>query len=121
MLIAFWIVAALLALFYVYSGGAKVVRSREKLQPMMHWVDSTPLPIVRVIGLLEVLGAIGLILPALTGILPSLTVVAALGLVAVQVGAIILHVVRGEVRQLGLNVVLLILAGVVAWLATVWN
>ena len=83
MLIAYWIIAGLLALFYVYSGGTKVVRSREQLKPMMGWVETTPLPAVRAIGVLEVLAAIGLILPPLTGIAPWLALVAAAGLVLV--------------------------------------
>jgi hypothetical protein len=120
MLIAYWIVAALLALFYVYSGGVKILRSREKLQPMMKWVDSTPLPVVRLIGVLEVLGAIGLIVPPLTGIAPALAFAAAVGLVAVQVGAVIVHLARGEARQLGFNIALIVLAVVTVWLATFW-
>ena len=120
MLIAYWIIAGLLAVFYLYSGAMKVVRSREKLQPMMHWVERAPMPAVKLIGALEVLAAVGLILPPLTGIAPWLALAAAVGLVLVQVGAIILHLVRGEARQLGLNAALLVLAGVVVWLATIW-
>ena len=68
--IAYWIVAGLLAVFYLYGGGLKVIRTREQLQPMMQWVDSMPMPAVRAIGVIVVLGAIGLILPPLTGIAP---------------------------------------------------
>ena len=79
-----------------------------------------PLSVVRVIGLLEVLGVIGLILPPLVGVLTWLTVAAAVGLVLVQIGGITLHLRRGEVRVLGLNVALLALAAVEIWLATIW-
>lgn len=120
MLVAYWIIAGFLALFYLYSGGVKVVRSREKLQPMMKWVDRAPMAGVRAIGVLEVLGAIGLILPPLTGIAPGLAIAAAVGFVLVQIAATILHVVRGESRQIGLNIALLILAAVTIWLATIW-
>jgi hypothetical protein len=120
MLIAYWIVAALLALFYAYSGGAKIVRSRESLLPMMHWVERAPMAGVRAIGVLEVLGAIGLIVPPLTGIVPGLAIAAAIGLALVQVAGTILHLVRGEARQIGLNIALLVIAVVAAWLATVW-
>lgn len=120
MLIAYWIIAGLLALFYVYSGGMKAISSRAKLQPMMGWVEHTPMAGVRLIGVLEVLAAIGLVLPPLTGIAPWLALVAAIGLVLVQIAATILHLVRGEVRQIGLNIALLVLAVVAAWLATVW-
>jgi hypothetical protein len=118
--IAYWIVAGLLALFYLYSGGIKVLQSREKLRPMMGWVDTVPMGFVRTIGVLEVLGAIGLILPPLTGIAPWLALAAAIGLVLVQIGGIILHLSRGEAKVIGLNIVLLVVAGLAVWLATVW-
>ncbi|MGG7462883.1 DoxX family protein [Plantibacter sp. YIM 135347] len=120
MIVAYWIVAGLLAVLYLFSGGSKVFRSQARLQPMMNWVDTMPMPAVRAIGVLEVLGAIGLVLPPLTGILPWLAIVAAVGLVLVQIGAIILHLSRGEAKSLGLNIVALVLAGVAVWLATVW-
>ncbi|MFF1572295.1 DoxX family protein [Leifsonia sp. NPDC058292] len=120
MFVAYWIAAALLAVFYLYSGAVKVVRSRESLRPMMKWVDKTPMPAVRAIGALEVLAAIGLILPPLTGIAPWLALLAASGLVLVQIAATALHLARGESRQIGLNVGLLVLAAVTIWLATVW-
>lgn len=50
MSVAYWVVAGLLALFYVYGGGVKLVRSKEQLQPMMAWVDTTPMPAVRASG-----------------------------------------------------------------------
>ncbi|MFF5083137.1 DoxX family protein [Actinoplanes sp. NPDC000266] len=120
MQIAYWIVAVLLALVYLYSGGLKVLRSRDQLRPMMGWVDSVPLPLLRTIGVLEILGAAGLILPPLTGILPGLALAAAVGLVLVQIGGIALHLSRGEARLIGFNIVLLVLAAVAVWLATVW-
>ena len=120
MVVAYWIVAGLLALFFLYAGGIKVVQTQEKLRPMMAWVDSVPMGLVRTIGALEVLGAIGLILPPLTGIAPWLALASAIGFVLVQVGGIILHVSRGEARVIGLNIVLVVAAAVTVWLASVW-
>ncbi|MEV6107963.1 DoxX family protein [Streptomyces sp. NPDC051940] len=120
MQVAYWIVAGLLALFYAYAGGKKVLQGQEELRPMMAWVDTVPMPLVKLIGTLEVLGAIGLVLPPLTGIAAGLAVAAAVGLVAVQIGGMALHLSRGEVRETGLNITLLVLAGVAAWLGTVW-
>ncbi|MFJ9123964.1 DoxX family protein [Streptomyces sp. NPDC102340] len=119
MKLAYWIVAGLLALFYVYSGGLKVVRSREQLRPMMAWVDSTPMGAVRAIGALELLGALGLVLPPLAGIAPWLALVAAIGFVVLQIGATWLHLRRGE-RQVALNGVLLGASAVVVALSTTW-
>jgi DoxX-like family len=120
MQVAYWIVAAVLALFYLYSGGIKVVRSKDQLRPMMGWIDSVPLRLVRTIGVLEVLGALGLVLPPLTGVAAGLALVAATGLVLIQVGGISLHLRRGEARLIGLNIVLLALAGAAIWLSTSW-
>ena len=87
---------------------------------MMGWVDSMPLGLVRTIGVLEVLGALGLILPPLTGIAAWLALAAAFGLVLVQIGGSILHLSRGETKQIGLNIALLIVGGVLVWLSTMW-
>lgn len=118
--LAYWIIGTLLAVFYLYAGGKKVAQSREQLQPMMGWVDRVPMPLVRTIGVLEVLGAAGLILPPLTGIAPWLAVAAAIGLVLIQIGGIAVHLSRGETRQIGLNIALLAAAVAAAWLGTTW-
>lgn len=118
MIVAYWIVAGLLALVYLAAGIIKVARPKEQLQAAgMAYVEDFGSPSVKLIGLVEILGALGLILPALTGIAPWLTVVSAIGLVLVQVGGIVVHVRRGESSKLGINVGLLVLAGVAVWLA----
>jgi DoxX-like protein len=120
MKIAYWVVAGLLAAFYLYAGGKKVAQTKEQLQPMMGWVDRVPMPLVRTIGVLEVLGAAGLILPPATGIAPGLAVAAAAGLVLIQVGGIGVHLSRGEARLIGLNIGLLVTAVAAVGLATTW-
>jgi DoxX-like family len=120
MTVAYWIVAALLALVYLYAGGLKVLRSPDQLRPMMGWIDTLPLRLIRSIGALEVLGALGLILPPLTGIAPALALAAAIGFLLIQAGAISLHLRRGEARLIGFNIFLLVLAGVALWLSTTW-
>ncbi|MFF9496904.1 DoxX family protein [Streptomyces flaveolus] len=117
MSIAYWVVAGLLALFSVYSGALKVVRSRDQLRPMMAWVDRVPLPALRALGTVEVLGATGLILPPLTGIVPVLAPAAAVGFVVLQTGAIAVHL-TGEDRRITLNIGLAVTAAVTVWLAT---
>jgi hypothetical protein len=118
--IAYWIVAGLLAVFNLYAGGTKLTRSKEQLEPMMAWVDTIPMGVVRLIGTLEVLGAVGLVLPPLTGVLPWLAVVAAAGFLVLQVLATGLHLSRGEVKVVPLNAVLVVVSAVTVWLATVW-
>src|SRR5580698_4180223 len=116
MTVAYWILATLLALIYLYSGGLKVLRSPDQLRPMMGWIDTLPLRLVRAIGALEVLGALGLILPPLTGIGLALALAASTGFLLIQVGAISLHLRRGEARLTGFNGSLLVLAGAAIWL-----
>jgi uncharacterized membrane protein YphA (DoxX/SURF4 family) len=115
MQIFLWIVAGLLALAFLAAGGMKLTQPREKLAASMAWVEDFNAPMIKLIGGLEVLAAIGLILPAATGIAPILTPLAAVGLVLVMIGAIITHLRRGEYQMIVANAVLLILAAVVAW------
>jgi hypothetical protein len=75
---------------------------------------------VRTIGVLEILGAAGLVLPPLTGIAAWLAIAAAIGLVLIQAGGITVHLIRGEARLIGLNIALLAIAAAAAWLGTTW-
>ena len=120
MLVAYWVLASLLAVFYLYSGGKKVVQSRDQLRPMMAWVDDLPLGLTRTVGALEVLGAVALVVPPLVGVAPWLAFAAAVGFVLLQVGATALHLSRGERENIGLNLGLVVAAGVTVWLATIW-
>jgi uncharacterized membrane protein YphA (DoxX/SURF4 family) len=90
---ALWIVQALLALLFLFAGGMKLIQPIEALTQQM------PLPglFVRFIGVAEVLGAIGLILPGLLRIRPWLTPLAAVGLVLIMIGATVLTLAGGEV------------------------
>jgi hypothetical protein len=114
--IALWIVQGLLALVYLAAGGLKVVRPRERLIATgnFDWMKDTSDAGVKAVGLVELLGAVGLILPWLTGIVPILTPIAALGLVVVQIGALRVHLSRNEYQPLSANVLLLLLAAFVA-------
>lgn len=115
--IVYWIVAGLLALFYLYGGTLKVIHSPDRLRPMMAWVDRISLPALRTLGTIEVLGATGLVLPPLTGVMPSLAVAAAIGFVLLQIGAIVVHLTGGD-RRIALNVALATAAAVTIWPAT---
>ncbi len=112
--IALWIVQILLALAFLMAGVMKSTQPIDKLAVRMKWVNAMKPPqLVRVIGILEILGAIGLILPAVTDILPWLTPVAAIGLVLTMIGAMIVHIRLGEGSHIAPNIVLLLLAAFV--------
>src|SRR5437870_4653156 len=108
--ITLWIVQGLLALAFLLAGSMKAFSPLATLKKNMSWVNEVPAAFVRFIGVAELLGAIGLILPAVTGIQPWLTVAAAAGLVVVMVSAAVFHTSRREFSGLGAPVVLLLLA-----------
>lgn len=114
--IALWIVQGVLALTYLAAGGLKLARPREQLVATgrFDWMKDTSDAGVKGVGAVEVLGALGLILPGLTGIAPILTPIAAVGLVIVQIGALRVHLRRNERQPLPANVLLLLLAAFVA-------
>ena len=115
--IVLWILAALLAAVFLAAGGMKLAQPKEKLvaSPNMAWAGDFSPGMIKAIGALEVLAAVGLILPAVLGIVPVLVPLAAVGLVLLMVGAAITHARRKESRAIVTNVVLIVLAGVVAW------
>ncbi|MEV6830988.1 DoxX family protein [Amycolatopsis sp. NPDC051102] len=114
--VVLWIAAGLLAVLYLFAGGMKLATPREKLleNPNMGWVADFSETTVKGIGAVEILGALGLILPWALDIAPVLTPLAATGLAVVQVGAIVVHARRKETKALPMNVVLLLLAAFVA-------
>jgi uncharacterized membrane protein YphA (DoxX/SURF4 family) len=109
--IALWVIQILLAIAFLVSGITKAIRPSEKLR-----VEFTELQpgVIRLVAVAEVLGALGLILPGVTGIAPALTPVAAAGLAIIMVGAVVTHARRHEVKSVVVNVVLLALTVVVA-------
>ena len=112
-----WIVQGLIAVMFAMAGLMKLSKSRDDLmkQKDMIWVESVSAGNIRLIGLLELLAAVGLIVPQLTGILPWLTPLAALGLVLTMEGAVALHVKRGDgMKMISRNILFMLLAGIVA-------
>ena len=114
--IVLWIIAGLLAVAFAGAGLMKLAQPKEKLAASgMGWTEQFSPAAVKAIGALEVLAAIGLILPAALDIAPILVPVAALGLIALMIGAALTHARRKENPMIGANVLLLVLAAVVAW------
>lgn len=114
--IVLWIIASLLAVAFVAAGAMKLVQPKEKLAASgLAWTEDFSPGVVKLIGGLEVLAAIGLILPAVLDIVPVLVPLAAVGLIALMIGAAITHARRKESQMIVANLVLLALAAVVAW------
>ena len=111
--IALWIVQGLLAAMYLMAGQLKAFQTA-KAKEQMPWAKNRSDAFVRVVGISELLGALGLILPLVTGILPWLTVLAAIGLTLIQLLAIFTeHLPKKEYNVIPVNIVLLALSGFV--------
>jgi len=119
--VALWIAQGLVAAVTLLTGAAKAIVPREKLAERMHWASTWPRGRIKLLGLAEVAGALGLVLPMATGIAPVLTPVAALCLAVLMGGAIQTHVRLGEGFMPALIIGVLcvgIAAGRFAWLHT---
>jgi uncharacterized membrane protein YphA (DoxX/SURF4 family) len=114
---ALWIIAGLLAAAFLAGGTIKLALPKRTLAaaPGGGWVEDFRAGNVKAIGTLEVLAAIGLVLPAVLGIAPVLVPLAAVGLVLLMIGAIITHLRRHEAKPILANVAYLALAVFVAW------
>src|SRR5437773_10399610 len=111
MIIALWVVQGLLAPVFLFAGGMKLVLPIEKM------TAEIPMPgaFLRFIGVAEVLGALGLILPGLLRIRPGLTPLAAVGLVVIMIGATVLTLAAGAVAVALISLIVGLLAAFVAY------
>lgn len=112
--IALWIIQVVLAVAFVASGLSKVARPRLALADRMPYVQDFSDAQIKGIGVLELLAAIGLIVPPLLHVATFLTPLAAVGLVLLMAGAAFTHLRRHEPQSVVVNGVLLILAAIVA-------
>jgi putative oxidoreductase len=113
--VTLWIVQIILALMFGLAGAMKAATPMPVLLQKMAWVGSVPPGLVRFIGLCELVGAIGLVLPAATRIKPGLTALAATGLLAIMALAVPFHISRGETKLVAAPITLGLLAAFVAW------
>ncbi|MCP4139651.1 MAG: DoxX family protein [Chloroflexi bacterium] len=115
--IVLWILQGLLAFMFLMAGMMKISQTKDGLKEKgagrMDWVDDVSPENIKLIGILEILGALGLVLPQLTGILPWLTPLAAVGLALTMAGATVLHARRSD--PLVPTIMLLLFAAFVAY------
>jgi len=110
-----WGVQVLVALAFFATGLLKIIKAPEELAVAQAWVSHFAPWMVRAIGGLEVLGAIGLVVPSASRIMPRLTVFAAIGLAVLMIGAGATHVMIGEPVLATAPAVLTVLCGLIAW------
>ncbi|MNK18570.1 hypothetical protein D3C87_367780 [compost metagenome] len=110
-----WTAQILVSGTLLWAAFVKLVQPIEALEKMWPWTGEIPPAFVRLTGAIDLLGALGLLLPMLLRFKPILTPVAALGIVLLMVCAIIFHISRGEASQIGFNVVFALLAAFIAF------
>lgn len=115
--LALWICAVILAGAALASGILKIFVPKEKLAtaPGGEWTENASVGFVKTLGVLELLAAVGLILPAVVGIVPVMVPVTAVCWVLLMIGAMVTHGRRGEVRFMMLNLMYLAIAAFIAW------
>lgn len=113
--IALWVAQALIAVAFCMIGFIKLTTPIADLSQMMAWTGEYPEGFVRIIGLIDIAGGLGMLLPSLTRILPRLTVIAAMAATVLQVLAIGFHISRGEGAMTPLNFILLALILFILW------
>jgi hypothetical protein len=112
--VALWIAQGLLALVFGFAGSMKLLTPIDELAKNAAWIKDAAW-LIRFIGVSEVAGALGMLLPALSRIRPRLTSLASVGLLTIMVLATGFHLMRGEARFTPVTIALGALAGFVAW------
>lgn len=114
---ALWIIQAFLAAVFLYSGIMKTSQQREKLVSIgQTGVADLSYPVIRLIGISEILGAAGIIAPLATGIWPFLTSLTAVCFAAIMVMAAAIHYKRAEFKSVAFNITVLLLSVLVAYM-----
>lgn len=113
--IGLWVVQSILAVMFLMAGANKLFQSISELSKMLQWVTQVPEVLVRFIGISEVLGSLGLLLPSIFRIKPILTPIAAIGLAAVMLLATFFHISKGEASVIAMPIVFMAMAVFVAW------
>jgi len=115
---ALWIISGFLAVAYLVGGAGQILLSKERYRafgPSQHWVDDFSAGHIKAIGAIKVVGAIGLVLPAMLNIAPVLVPLAACGLMLLMAGAATTRFRRSEWKYLVGDLIYLALFAFVAW------
>lgn len=106
-----WILQTLLAVTFIWAGVMKIFRPNELPFP---WIKNSP-NLAVITGVIDLFAGIGIIFPALLRTHPQLTIYAAYGIIVLMIAASIFHISRGEAKDIGVNIVIIVLASFIAW------
>ena len=110
-----WILQAVLAAMLLWAAFMKLLKPVAEISTMWPWAGQVSAGFVKFTGIIDLLGAVGLVFPALLRIRPWLTPLAATGIVLLMIAASIFHVSRGEASLIGFNIVVAAIAAFIAW------
>lgn len=113
--IVLWVLQVLLAATLIWAAFAKLFQPIAQLRTMWPWTGEISPALVRSTGVIDLLGALGVLLPSLFRFKPILTPIAAFGIVLLMISASIFHISRGEASQIDFNLVFGLIAGFVAY------
>lgn len=113
--IAIWIAQLLVGLSFIAGGVIKLAMPIPELAAMWQWAGDLPAAWVRLLGIVDIAGGAGVLLPSLTRIRPGVTVLAAVGCVLLQLCAMLFHASRAELAQVPVNLVYLLLSAAIVW------
>ena len=113
--VGLWLIQFLLFATFAWAAWMKIMVPISDLAAMWPWAGELPRPVVRGLGVVDLMGGVGVLVPMATRIKPWLTVLAAIGCVALQVCALIFHASRGEIAALPVNVLFLVMASFITW------
>ncbi|HYG37276.1 MAG TPA: DoxX family protein [Cytophagales bacterium] len=112
---ALWVAQILVCLTLLWAGSKKIFYPGEVLSAEWPWTGEVSSLFVKLTGVLDWTGAIGIIVPTLIPSFRKLTVVAAIGIIALMVSAIVFHILRGEVSVIGVNIFFSVIVSFIAW------
>jgi hypothetical protein len=114
-LIFLWTAQVLLSITLLWAGSVKLFQPIEQLKTRWSWTGEVSSNFVKLTGVIDLLGAIGVLLPALLRFKPILTPIAAVGIILLMISASIFHISRGEASQIGFNIIFATIAAFVAY------
>jgi hypothetical protein len=112
--ISLWVAQGLLSLVFIWGAYAKLLQPIEETAKMLPWALENP-NLLKLTGIIDLLGGLGIILPTALRIQPKLTIFAAYGIIALMISASIFHISRGEASLISMNIFFLLLAVFVVW------